>query len=150
GCKVRIPSALVSRLHCRLLGYQGFLLAEDLHSVNGTYLNGKAVHGFEPVRPGDKLEVGPVEFAVDYELSPAAHQRLGKFDGEVVGVKPVPPFGPRRRGRPAQDGADLEVVELDDLEEVEELEGVEEAGELEVVEEYTDDDDIPEASLVEE
>ena len=33
GCGIRIPSAAVSRQHCRILAADGFLTAEDLDSV---------------------------------------------------------------------------------------------------------------------
>jgi pSer/pThr/pTyr-binding forkhead associated (FHA) protein len=146
GCKVRIPSALVSRRHCRLLVYKGFVLAEDLRSVNGVYVNGKQAHGFVPVRPGDRLEVGPVVFAVDYELSPGARDRLERFDGEVHDVKPVPPFQPPRpaKGKPARGGPPAAAVS-----DVEVVEEVEELPELEVVEEW-EEEDLPFADLVEE
>jgi pSer/pThr/pTyr-binding forkhead associated (FHA) protein len=148
GNKVRIPSAQVSRRHTRLLVYKGYLLVEDLHSVNGTYLNGKPVHGFKPVRPGAKLEVGPVTFLVDYELTPGAHDRMEAFDGDVRGVKPVPPFRPPRKARPGARGRAAPAVE--EVEEVVEVDEAESPDELEVVEEYTDDEDLPDAELIEE
>ncbi len=69
GCTVRIPSAQVSRLHCRLRMDNGVVTVEDLESVNGTFINGKRVRDPEVVHPGDHLSVGPVTFVVEYELS---------------------------------------------------------------------------------
>jgi len=69
GCTVRIPSAQVSRLHCRLRMANGVVTVEDLESVNGTFINGKRIRDPEVVHPGDHLSVGPVTFAVEYELS---------------------------------------------------------------------------------
>ena len=89
GCGIRIPSAAVSRQHCRLLAADGFLTAEDLDSVNGTFLNGEAVVGCRVVRPGDRLHVGPATFVVEYELTPEALQRLrpdSDYDYEIVEV----------------------------------------------------------------
>ena len=79
GCGVRIPSAEVSRRHCALRQADGYLTVEDLGSVNGTYLNGLRVVNREVVRPGDHLEVGPVRFVVEYELTPEALDRLSQF-----------------------------------------------------------------------
>jgi pSer/pThr/pTyr-binding forkhead associated (FHA) protein len=76
GCGVRIPSAKVSRQHCRLTFQDGILHVEDLESANGTFLNGARVSGREIVRPGDRLEVGPVTFLVKYQLSQAAVDQL--------------------------------------------------------------------------
>lgn len=76
GCQVRIPSAEVSRRHCVLRIREGYLTAEDLASANGTYLNGQRIQGRVVVRPGDQLSIGPLRFVVEYELSPAALERL--------------------------------------------------------------------------
>jgi len=82
GNAVRIPSAEVSRRHCRLLLKDGLVTLEDMGSVNGTFLNGRRVEDSEIVRPGDNLEVGPVRFVVEYELTPEALARLRALDGD--------------------------------------------------------------------
>src|SRR5262249_1288284 len=66
GCGLRIPSALVSRRHCRLRLQGSSVTIEDLKSVNGSFLNGVRVYGTEEVRPGDRLEIGPVTFLAEY------------------------------------------------------------------------------------
>src|SRR5262245_51916566 len=78
GCGIRVTSAEVSRQHCRLTIQEGFLWVQDLHSSNGTYLNDEEVVGREVVRPGDRLQVGPVTFVVEYELDQAALNRLAR------------------------------------------------------------------------
>jgi pSer/pThr/pTyr-binding forkhead associated (FHA) protein len=100
GNAVRIPSADVSRLHCRLVYKDGFLTAEDMDSVNGTFLNGKRLTSTHPVYPGDKLDIGPVSFTVEYELSAKARGKMqpqqdsadlleGLADGDVMDGEPV-------------------------------------------------------------
>lgn len=76
GNTVRIPSAEVSRQHCKLILDDGLVTLEDLDSVNGTFLNGSRIRKTEVVRPGDQLSVGPVSFVVEYELTPDALDRL--------------------------------------------------------------------------
>src|SRR5262245_63693311 len=99
GSDLRIPSAQVSRRHCRLYQQDDFLMVEDLGSANGTYLNGERVDEAQIVRPGDHLEVGPVTFLVKYQLTQAGIDRLMQMDlGE-----PLPT---------------LEVEEVTELEEV--------------------------------
>src|SRR5262245_21179871 len=83
GCDLRIPSGEVSRRHCRLSVRDGVLMVEDLHSSNGTYLNGARVMEIQTVQPGDCLEIGPVLFRVKYQLSPAAVDRLLDVPPEV-------------------------------------------------------------------
>jgi predicted component of type VI protein secretion system len=72
GCDVRISSSQVSRRHCLLSLHAGSVTVEDLDSVNGTYVNGERISGKRMVRPGDRLEVGPVCFVVEYPTLDAA------------------------------------------------------------------------------
>jgi pSer/pThr/pTyr-binding forkhead associated (FHA) protein len=88
GCTVRIPSGDVSRRHCLLRLEDGYLTVQDLGSVNGTFLNGMRVANPEVVRPGDHLEVGPVRFVVEYELTPEALDRLSQSAAPAY-VEPV-------------------------------------------------------------
>ena len=131
GSGVRIPSAEVSRQHCVLRVEDGLVTVEDLDSVNGTFLNGEAVVGCRVVRPGDRLHVGPVTFVVEYELTPAALEKLrddgGEYDYEIVEV----------------DEAGLEVAEEEALPVGEEL-VLDDVEDLEVEEwQATDDGDVP-------
>jgi pSer/pThr/pTyr-binding forkhead associated (FHA) protein len=86
SCTVRIPAADVSRRHCRLrLEADGLVRAEDLESVNGTFINGTPIHGLEIVRPGDRLGLGPVTFVVEYNMTPKVQRRLdGGADDAIV------------------------------------------------------------------
>jgi pSer/pThr/pTyr-binding forkhead associated (FHA) protein len=83
GSDVRIPSAQVSRRHCRLSFQDDVLRAEDLDSANGTFLNGQRLSGVQVVRPGDRLEVGPVTFEVKYQLSQKAIDQLLREEAPV-------------------------------------------------------------------
>ncbi len=113
GNTVRIPSAEVSRQHCRLFLNDGLVTIEDLGSVNGTFLNGQRVNQSEIVRPGDSVEVGPVRFVVEYELTPDALDRLHTIDSEVEQVDVLEGLA---------DGEVIADEELPVLQELEELE----------------------------
>jgi predicted component of type VI protein secretion system len=78
GCGLRIPSGQVSRRHCVLTVHDDYVTVDDLESVNGTFLNGARISGRQVVRPGDRLEVGPVGFTVEYQPS---QQALGRMPG---------------------------------------------------------------------
>ena len=84
GCALRIPSAEVSRQHCRILMEDGYLTVEDLASANGTYVNGVAITTREILRPGDRLQVGPVRFVVEYQLTQEVLDRLLHQPDDVV------------------------------------------------------------------
>jgi pSer/pThr/pTyr-binding forkhead associated (FHA) protein len=75
-CQLRILSAEVSRRHCMLTIDDGHVSIEDLDSINGTFINGQRVVGKQVVRPGDRLEIGPVEFVVNYDLAESGRSRL--------------------------------------------------------------------------
>jgi pSer/pThr/pTyr-binding forkhead associated (FHA) protein len=77
-CQLRILSAEVSRRHCLLTIDDGCVSVEDLDSINGTFLNGQRVVGKQVVRPGDRLEIGPVEFIVQYDVTDSARARLAQ------------------------------------------------------------------------
>jgi pSer/pThr/pTyr-binding forkhead associated (FHA) protein len=113
GNTVRIPSAEVSRQHCRLFLDNGLVTLEDLGSVNGTFLNGQRVHETEVVRPGDSIEVGPVRFVLEYELTPEALDRLRGIDNEVEQVDVLEGLA---------DGEIIDDADLPVLQELEELE----------------------------
>lgn len=60
-----IPDMLVSRRHARLLtGPQG-LVVEDLHSANGTQVNGRRITAPTLLRNGDLVTVGNSDLVVD-------------------------------------------------------------------------------------
>jgi len=65
-----IPLMVVSRRHCELNLEKGRLKIRDLGSRNGTYINGQRVDQAE-VGPGDKIQIGPVTFAVQIDNQPA-------------------------------------------------------------------------------
>jgi pSer/pThr/pTyr-binding forkhead associated (FHA) protein len=111
GSTIRIPSAEVSRHHCRIRLRDDVLTVEDLRSVNGTRLNGQPVRGTEVLRPGDQLQVGPVTFVVEYELSAQARAEIGEQEDEVLAA-----LAAGDEDLPSRDEAPIPVVDLDKLE----------------------------------
>src|SRR5262249_37450646 len=77
-CGIRVVSSEVSRRHCLLSVQNGCLSVEDLDSINGTYVNGLRIAGRQVVRPGDRFELGPAIFLVEYELTQEALDRLAE------------------------------------------------------------------------
>jgi pSer/pThr/pTyr-binding forkhead associated (FHA) protein len=78
-CDLRILSLTVSRRHCLLSIYDGYVTVQDLSSVNGTFINDQRVVGEQILWPGDCLRIASVEFRVEYELSSSAQKRLGQL-----------------------------------------------------------------------
>jgi pSer/pThr/pTyr-binding forkhead associated (FHA) protein len=59
GCGVALADdTFVSQLHARVFHADGGWFVEDLGSTNGTFLNRQKVSGPQPLRKGDRLQVG--------------------------------------------------------------------------------------------
>ena len=71
GCHIVFDDATVSKEHARLRVDGRSMLVEDLHSTNGTLVNGKAIDGPTPLRRGDRIAIGPnvIVFAGDTRAS---------------------------------------------------------------------------------
>lgn len=68
---VSLESQAVSRHHARILCEEDRFFVEDMQSSNGTYVNGKRVHGRVPLTPEDTLQVGPYVMALRLSKGPA-------------------------------------------------------------------------------
>lgn len=83
-CQLRPKSDAISRRHCELVIVDSQLIARDLGSKNGTYVNGDRIVGDRVLRFGDHLKVGPLEFEVAIEVGITGEKRP-----KVTGVKDV-------------------------------------------------------------
>jgi len=61
-CDVCIPSDEISRHHAKLQVVPDGVMAEDLGSANGTFVNNQRVHGSVLMKPGDELRLDTVRF----------------------------------------------------------------------------------------
>jgi len=98
-CQLRIPTNDVSRQHCALLIQDKKLIARDLGSSNGTFVNGKRIAETD-LKPGDRLRVGPVTFVV-------------QIDGKPATIKPED-AAPKSLAEPSLAGEDEETFDLSD------------------------------------
>ena len=56
-CDIVIPMRQVSRHHARIFQGEGGVLAEDLDSKNGTYINGHLINDVVTLEEGDEIQV---------------------------------------------------------------------------------------------
>lgn len=68
ACDIVLESASVSRQHARILSVEGDFYLEDLHSRNGTFLNGKPVSQRQLL--GENDEVGICDLSFIFHLGP--------------------------------------------------------------------------------
>ena len=64
GADILIPTDYVSGRHARFSLMGSNLMVEDLDSLNGTALNGHAVHEMTACSPGDVVTVGTVDIKI--------------------------------------------------------------------------------------
>ncbi len=66
ACNLQITTddLYISGVHLRLINENGGIYAEDLHSKNGTKINGRQVSSKTRIRPGDILRIGRSEYEV--------------------------------------------------------------------------------------
>ena len=63
--QIVLPHTRVSRVHARIVLQQQVALLSDLHSANGTFVNGRRVVGPTVVRPNDRIDIGPYALVFD-------------------------------------------------------------------------------------
>ncbi len=68
ACDVVLESSAVSRQHARILNIDGAFYVEDLHSRNGTLLNGQPITQRQLLSEGDRLGICDLSFA--FHLTP--------------------------------------------------------------------------------
>ena len=88
GCKIRIQSEAVSRIHCSLVTQGGRLTAKDLGSSNGTFVNGHPIKE-QVLQAGDTLQIGPIKFQVQIIGSPTAGDRPAASEPEPTVSVPI-------------------------------------------------------------
>jgi pSer/pThr/pTyr-binding forkhead associated (FHA) protein len=64
SCDYQVFHPMVSRKHCELIWSNAGVLIEDLHSSNGTYVNGHRVKNKEELHDGDEINLGCISYRV--------------------------------------------------------------------------------------
>lgn len=95
-CDLRIPIADVSRKHCRIVISGSTATVEDMGSSNGTFVNGRKIHGSMELEPGDSLQIGPIVFVVQIDGDPEIDQMRPTILKHET-VEPVEPIDPEIR-----------------------------------------------------
>jgi pSer/pThr/pTyr-binding forkhead associated (FHA) protein len=75
-----IPDESVSRLHAQIVRQQVGYFVSDLHSSNGTFLNGDLLIAPSLLSPGDILRVGAIELRCDASLLESPSQTTIPLD----------------------------------------------------------------------
>ncbi len=70
--KVKLIHGKVSRIHCEFFEQNGVLYVRDLGSTNGTFVGERKVDEPTPIRPGETVTIGEVQFEAKYDLADGA------------------------------------------------------------------------------
>lgn len=74
-CHLRPKSDVISRRHCAILVEHGNVIVRDLQSRNGTFVDGERIEDDRVLKPGDKLQIGPLVFEVVIDRSLGGEKR---------------------------------------------------------------------------
>jgi pSer/pThr/pTyr-binding forkhead associated (FHA) protein len=74
-CHLRVPKDAISRRHCEIVTTENEVIVRDLKSRNGTFVNEERVADEAVLLSGDILRVGPLQFELMIEQSPAKAKR---------------------------------------------------------------------------
>ncbi|MDO5716033.1 MAG: FHA domain-containing protein [Tissierellia bacterium] len=61
-CDIVLKDRFVSKRHARIIKDQGIYFIEDLHSANGTFLNGEQIFEVIELKDKDLIDIGQIEF----------------------------------------------------------------------------------------
>jgi pSer/pThr/pTyr-binding forkhead associated (FHA) protein len=111
-CNLRPASALISKRHCALLIKGETAFIRDFESTNGTVLNDVPVKGEAELKNGDILKIGPLEFRVTLEASPAPLGSSTPTPSPASPQKRTPP--PPTKNEVSQDDIGDMMLDLDD------------------------------------
>ncbi|MFI5289488.1 MAG: sigma 54-interacting transcriptional regulator, partial [Polyangia bacterium] len=104
GNDLVLPEETVSRVHCEILRDQKGHLLRDLHSTNGTFLDGAEIREAY-IRAGSVITVGTVQlkfqpFEERIEILPSEKEQLGELVGSSLKMREI--FGLIERIAPTE------------------------------------------------
>lgn len=77
-----LPRNSVSKLHAELLNVDHLLIVRDLHSTNGTYVNGRRISEDTPIDEGDIVQFADAEFRVSRKQQASVDQTMASSPEE--------------------------------------------------------------------
>ncbi|RMG34579.1 MAG: FHA domain-containing protein [Planctomycetota bacterium] len=93
-CQLRLASTAVSRHHCQFELDGPAIRIRDLGSNNGTKVNAERIEGVTVLKPGDRIEIGPIRLRV--ELIPRTGPMMAQPPASVTGTAEKRPSGTDR------------------------------------------------------
>jgi phosphoserine phosphatase RsbU/P len=82
-CDIVLDAGAVSRQHAQITGVDGEFFVEDLHSRNGTFVNGNQIQEPHRLADGDRLKICDLAFTF-YRDQPSQRKTVGPAGMETV------------------------------------------------------------------
>jgi EmrB/QacA subfamily drug resistance transporter len=86
-CDLQVLDSEVSRLHAKVTVRDGVAAIDDLHSSNGTYVNGERILAHTVLAPGDRIQIGEATIELTSPVFAGAAART--LPPQVSGVRDV-------------------------------------------------------------
>jgi EmrB/QacA subfamily drug resistance transporter len=86
-CDLQVLDSEVSRLHAKVTVRDGVATIDDLHSSNGTYVNGERILASATLAPGDRIQIG--EATIELSSPVFAGMAARTLPPQVSGVREV-------------------------------------------------------------
>ncbi len=84
-CDIVLEAAAVSRQHAQILAEGDNYFVEDLHSRNGTFVNGRLIEGRQLLQNGDRLKICDLSFTFYTQLPTEILPQPGLLQGTIAG-----------------------------------------------------------------
>jgi pSer/pThr/pTyr-binding forkhead associated (FHA) protein len=112
-CHISLPSRHVSRYQAKVQVTALGVVVEDLHSTNGTYVNGRRISSPRLLSPGDEVSFYATRFLlVEDEVAPSDETAFASLDVRTDVPRTRPHDNVSGRGRPAMSHQDDEATRL--------------------------------------
>jgi len=92
-CDLQVLDSEVSRLHAKVTVRDGAAFLDDLHSSNGTYVNGERMLERTTLAPGDRIQIG--EATIELTSPVLAETAVRTLPPQVTGVREAIAEAPR-------------------------------------------------------
>jgi pSer/pThr/pTyr-binding forkhead associated (FHA) protein len=102
---LKLEDEEASRHHAKVRTVEGRLEAEDLDSLNGTWVNGTRIEAVTPLAPGDVLKIGQTSFEIVDSGATVLSQRPATTPSAPAPPPPAPARAAAPRPAPAQPAA---------------------------------------------
>ncbi|HTU27371.1 MAG TPA: FHA domain-containing protein, partial [Pirellulales bacterium] len=103
-CDVILPLRSISRQHARILAERGQYYIEDLHSLNGTFVNGQRVSSRSRLKDHDRIQLYETQMTF-YETRPETPPDSSVEDVLPAAAETAPATATATRSAPARSPA---------------------------------------------